>query len=267
MGILLTVDIGNTNITIGAFEHDALIKTFRIGSKNKHTTDELNFILKSMIEDNKIPLNKISGISMCSVVPPITESYINSLKHITGINDKNFLYVSPGVKTGIKINYDRINDVGADRIVDAVAGGLIYGRPLIIVDIGTATVFDAIDHEGNYIGGSISPGLEISSESMISNTSQLRKFQLKPPKKVIGKNTVHSLQSGFMFGFSDLISGMIQRFKNEISTNDEKIKVVATGGLCDLIAPLTDSFDYVDKNLTLSGLKKLYDINIENNYD
>ena len=267
MGILLTVDIGNTNITIGAFEDDVLFKTFRIGSKNKYTTDELNFILKSLIKDNKISIDKISGISMCSVVPTITESYINSLKHITGIDNKNFLNISPGVKTGIKINYDRINDVGADRIVDAVAGGLIYGRPLIIVDIGTATVFDAIDADGNYMGGSISPGLEISSESMIANTSQLRKFELKPPTEVIGKNTVHSLQSGFMFGFSDLISGMIQRFKSEIKTNEEKIKVVATGGLCDLIAPLTDSFDYVDKNLTLSGLKKLYDLNVQNNYD
>ena len=138
---------------------------------------------------------------------------------------------------------------------------------MIIVDIGTATVFDAIDADGNYLGVSISPGLEISSESMISNTSQLRKFELKPPEKVIGKNTVQSLQSGFMFGFSDLISGMIQRFKNEIITNEENIKVVATGGLCDLIAPLTDSFDYVDKNLTLTGLKKLYELNIKKNYD
>lgn len=261
MGILLTVDIGNTNTTIGAFENDNLIKTFRIGSKNKHTIDELNFILKGMIIDNEIQIDKIYGISMCSVVPTITESYIHSLKNITSIEDKNFLNISPGVKTGIKINYDRINDVGADRIVDAVAGGLIYGRPLIIVDIGTATVFDAIDADGNYVGGAIGPGLEISSESMISNTSQLRKFELKSPPKVIGKNTVHSLQSGFMFGFSDLISGMILRFKREIKTNQEIIKVVATGGLCDLIAPITDSFDFVDKNLTLIGLKKLYELN------
>jgi type III pantothenate kinase len=171
--------------------------------------------------------------------------------------------IGPGVRTGIRIHYDRTQDVGSDRIVDAVAAHQLYGGPLVVVDIGTATVFDAITADGDYIGGAISPGMEIAADAMFRNTSQLRRVEMVAPDRVIGRSTVASMQSGFVYGFAELIEGMLVRFKAELNPDaPEDVTVVATGGLANLMAEHTESFNHVNPELTLIGLRLVHEMNI-----
>ena len=196
---------------------------------------------------------------LCSVVPTITEDYVKALASLT---KREPLVIGPGIRTGIRIHYDRTQDVGADRIVDAVAAHQIYGGPIIIVDIGTATVFDAITADGDYIGGAISPGLEIAADAMFRNTSQLRRVEMIAPDNVIGKSTVTSMQSGFIYGFAALIEGMVTRFKSELNPGKpDEVRVVATGGLAKLMGEQTDCLDHINPELTLTGLRMVYEMN------
>ena len=203
MTSLLAVDIGNTNITIGAFEGQIITATWRLGTREARTVDEHVVALQGILKSKNVDPGSFDAVVLCSVVPPLTEDYVKALASLT---KREPLVIGPGIRTGIRIHYDRTQDVGADRIVDAVAAHQIYGGPIVIVDIGTATVFDAITADGDYIGGAISPGLEIAADAMFRNTSQLRRVEMIAPDNVIGKSTVTSMQSGFIYGFAAPVS-------------------------------------------------------------
>jgi type III pantothenate kinase len=256
---LIAVDIGNSNITIGAFDDQELTATWRIATRETRTVDEHSWALRGVLRSKGVEPESFDSAVICSVVPPLTESYLQALKASTNISP---LLIGPGVRTGIRIHYDRTQDVGADRIVDAVAAHRLYGGPLIVVDIGTATVFDAVTGNGDYIGGAIAPGIELAADAMFRGTSQLRRVEMTAPDRVIGRSTIASMQSGFIFGFAELIEGMIARFKTELNPDaPEDITVVATGGLADLMAAQTESFDHVNPELTLIGLRFIHEMN------
>ena len=259
MTSLLTVDIGNTNITIGAFTDQELTATWRLATRETRAIDEHAWALEGVLQSKGVEPSSFDAVVICSVVPPLTEDYVNALSSLTDVTP---LVIGPGVRTGIRIHYDRTQDVGADRIVDAVAAHQLYGGPIVVVDIGTATVFDAITAEGDYIGGAISPGMEIAADAMFRNTSQLRRVELIAPDRVIGRSTVASMQSGFVYGFAELIEGMLARFKVELNPDaPEDVSVVATGGLANLMAEHTESFDHVNPELTLVGLRLVHEMN------
>ena len=253
--MLLAIDIGNTNITIGLFNKETLEKTWRISTSRNNTSDEYGTNILNILSNKDISNKDISAIVMCSVVPPLTTTFIDLFKDYFNISP---LIIGSGTKTGIKIMYDSPRDVGADRIVDAAAVLHIYKGPAIIVDLGTATVFDAISANGEYLGGAISPGIGVSAESLYKATSQLKRVELIAPKTAIGKTTTHAIQSGLILGYSELIKGMIKRFKEELDNN---AKIIATGGLADIISKEVNLFDIIDHDLTLKGLQILYELN------
>ena len=253
--MLLAIDIGNTNITMGAFEGDALRATWRLSTESRWQPDEYSVFLQSLLSMKGVSPADIDAIVICSVVPPLTavfEEACNTTFHTAP------LVVGAGTKTGVRVLYEPPRDVGADRVVDAAAAYRLYGGPLVIVDFGTATVFDAVTGEGDYLGGALFPGLYIASEALIQQTSQLRRVELVAPKSAIGRNTVAALQSGLVFGHVALVEGMIARFKEELGENT---RAIATGGLADLVATQTDVFHAVNPDLTLIGLRMVYDMN------
>ena len=259
MTSLLAVDIGNTNITIGAFDDQDLIATWRMSTRETRTVDEHAWALQGVLRSKGVEPDSFDAVAICSVVPPLTEAYVEALSTLTHHAP---LVIGPGVRTGMRIHYDRTQDVGADRIVDAIAAHRLYGGPVVVVDIGTATVFDAITADGDYIGGAIAPGLQIAADAMFRGTSQLRRVEMVAPERVIGRSTVASMQSGFIFGFADLIEGMIARFKLELNPDaPDKVTVVATGGLASLMAGQVGSFDHVNPDLTLIGLRFVHEMN------
>lgn len=259
MTYLLAVDIGNTNITIGAFEGQELTATWRLATRETRTIDEHAWALQGVLRSKNVEPDSFDAVVICSVVPPLTEAYVAALAQVTTAEP---LVIGPGVRTGIRIHYDRTQDVGADRIVDAVAAHQIYGGPLVVVDIGTATVFDAVTADGDYIGGAISPGMEIAADAMFRNTSLLRRVEMVAPDRVIGRSTVASMQSGFVYGFAELIEGMLARFKVELNPDaPDEVTAVATGGLANLMAEHTESFNHVNPDLTLVGLQIVHEMN------
>lgn len=259
MDTLFAVDIGNTNLTFGVFEDEHLRATARISTDPDRTADELSLVIDGLLRARDVEPSQLNSVAMCSVVPSMTRTVHEAIADLTGIDA---LVVGPGVKTGIRVSYDRTQDVGTDRVVDAVAVITLYGKPAIVVDIGTATVFDAINADGEYIGGAIAPGMRLAAEALYSNTSQLRRVELAPPETVIGRSTVAAMQSGLVFGYVELIEGMIHRFAEELSPESpEECKVVATGGLAEVIAPLTEAFDAHDPDLTLKGLRIVNEMN------
>lgn len=259
MTYLLAVDIGNTNITIGAFEGQELTATWRLATRETRTIDEHAWALQGVLRSKNVEPDSFDAVVICSVVPPLTEAYVAALAQVTTAEP---LVIGPGVRTGIRIHYDRTQDVGADRIVDAVAAHQIYGGPLVVVDIGTATVFDAVTADGDYIGGAISPGMEIAADAMFRNTSLLRRVEMVAPDRVIGRSTVASMQSGFVYGFAELIEGMLARFKVELNPDaPDEVTAVATGGLATLMAEHTESFNHVNPDLTLVGLQIVHEMN------
>lgn len=259
MTSLLAVDIGNSNITIGAFDDQELTATWRLATRETRTVDEHAWALQGVLRSKGVEPDSFDAVVICSVVPPLTEAYFDALAQLTTVEP---LVIGPGVRTGIRIHYDRTQDVGADRIVDAVAAHQLYGGPLVVVDIGTATVFDAVTADGDYIGGAISPGMEIAADAMFRNTSLLRRVELIAPDQVIGRSTVASMQSGFVYGFAELIEGMLARFKMELNPDaPEDVTVVATGGLANLMAEHTESFNHVNPELTLVGLRLVHEMN------
>jgi type III pantothenate kinase len=259
MTSLLAVDIGNTNITIGAFDDQELTATWRLATRETRTVDEHAWALQGVLRSKNVEPDSFDSVVICSVVPPLTEAYVEALSTLT---NRTPLLIGPGVRTGIRIHYDRTQDVGTDRIVDAVAAHRLYGGPIVVVDIGTATVFDAVTGEGDYIGGAIAPGLQIAADAMFRNTSQLRRVEMIAPDRVIGRSTVAAMQSGFVFGFADLIEGMVTRFKAELHPEaPDEVTVVATGGFANLMAEQINSFDHVNPDLTLIGLRLVQEMN------
>ena len=256
--MLLVFDVGNTNMVLGIYKDNELIKDWRINTDKEKTSDEYGILISSLFKYEDIEMSEIKDVIISSVVPNVMHSLENfCIKYC----NKQPLIVSPGIKTGLNIKYDNPKQLGADRIVNAVAGVEKYSYPLIIVDFGTATTFCAISEKGEYLGGTIAPGIKISSEALFQRSSKLPRVELLKPGTTICKSTVTAMQSGIIYGYVGLVDKIISMMKDEL--NCEGIKVVATGGLANLIASETDSIDNVDKFLTLEGLKAIYEKNKE----
>jgi type III pantothenate kinase len=253
--MLLTIDIGNTNITLGLYKEKELGPRWRLATAYDHMPDEYGLQLLGLLEHVGYKPESVTGICIASVVPPITSKIIDACQHYLS---QEPLVVDAGVKTGVRVRYEDPRAVGADRIVDTVAVLHLYGTPACVVDFGTATTFDAIAENGDYLGGAIAPGIGIAAEALFQRTAKLPRVDLQKPPSVIGKNTVHSMQSGLLFGYVGLVEGMVRRFKQELGEN---MKVIATGGLADIIAHETDSIQIVAPWLTLDGLQIIWDMN------
>ena len=253
--MLLAIDLGNTMVTLGVFDGAGLTTTLRVATDTRRSADEYGLMVTNLLQLNGVERSSITEVCMCSVVPPLTGVFETVVETYFGVKP---LIVTAGVRTGLQINYDNPRDVGADRIVDAVAAIELYGQPTIIVDFGTATVFDAVSREGVYLGGAIAPGISVAAEALFFNTSQLRRVELIAPKSAIGHNTTEALQAGLVLGYAELVKGLVGRFKNELG---EDAKVVGTGGLADIISQEADVFDSVNPDLTLIGLRLIYEMN------
>lgn len=254
--MLLVFDIGNTNMVLGVYKDKELICNFRIGTDKSKTSDEYGVIIRQLFDYEGISLKNIEDVIISSVVPEVMHSLENfSFKYCA----KEPIIVGPGVKTGINIKYENPQQVGADRIVNAVAGYEKYGGPLILIDFGTATTFCAVSQKGEYLGGAISPGIKISSEALFQRASKLHKVEIAKPKGAIGKNTTWAMQSGIVFGYAGLVDNIVAMMKEELGSDD--VNVVATGGLAPLICAETKTVKIVDKFLTLEGLRIIYERN------
>ncbi len=253
--MLLALDVGNTTVTMGAFQGDALKATWRFATDVGRFPDEYGVLMLNLLQHDGLSPADIDEAVMACVVPDLEPTF---QKVCLRYFDVQPLAVHAGVKTGLRIQYDSPRDVGADRVADAVAATQMYGPPLIVVDLGTGTVFDAIDASGDYVGGAIAPGLGIASEALFSRAAKLYRVELSRPRSAIGRNTVAAIQSGILFGYVGLIEGIVGRMKMEIGGNP---KVIVTGGYADIIAKETDVIDLVDLDLTLQGLRMIYDMN------
>lgn len=256
--MLLTIDVGNTQTVIGVFEDKELISSWRISTDADKTADELIIILSDLLSLRNLSLNNIKAVAISSVVPHSTMALEDLTRRYFGFEP---LVIGPGIKTGISILYDNPREVGADRIVNAVAAYEIYGGPLIIVDFGTATTFCAVSKSGEYLGGAITPGIEISSDALFSKAARLSRVDLQKPKTVIGKNTVSSLQSGIIYGFAGQVDAIILRMKKEIKENVKE--VIATGGLMNLVIDECKEITKRDPLLTLNGLRIIWERNMD----
>ena len=253
--MLLALDIGNTNISMGVFEGERLSASWRIATEPRRLADEYGAMLSQLMPLRGVSTESISAVALCSVVPPLTPTFVELCRAYL---DTEPLVVGAGTKTGVRVLYDNPRDVGADRIVDAAAGLRLYGGPLIIVDFGTATVFDAVSREGEYLGGALAPGITVAADALYHSTAQLRRVELTRPPTAIGKNTVQSMQSGLVFGSADMVKGMVGRFDSELGGG---CRVIATGGLAHLIEKEVRLFDVVDRDLTLTGLRIIHELN------
>jgi type III pantothenate kinase len=255
--LLIAFDVGNTNVTVGVFEGDEVRATWRIATDIERLTDEYAVTVLGLLGTAEISPKSIDQAVMASVVPDLAPIFEQLCRRYFGIDP---LVVGTGTRTGIRIVYDNPREVGADRIVDVVAALQLYGPPpLIIVDFGTATVFDAVSADGDYLGGAIAPGIGIASEALFERAAKLYRVELERPKNAIGKNTVAAIQSGTLFGYVGLIEGMVARFKKELGGH---ARVIATGGWAARLAKETQVFDAVDENLTLTGLRLLHEMNV-----
>jgi len=253
--MLLAIDIGNTNVTFGVFEGDKIKTTWRVSTAIHRTADEYAIVILSLMERQGITAKEIKDIVICSVVPPLLIIFDELCRHYL---KKNPLIVEAGVKTGIRIDMDNPREVGPDRIVNAVAAHQLYGGPVIVIDMGTATTLDVVSKDGRYIGGAIAPGIIISTEALFTRTAVLPRIELALPKKAIGRNTIAAMQSGIVFGYIGLIEGIVGRIQSEL---DEKAKVVAAGGLATLIVDASNVINLVNADLTLVGLRMIWELN------
>ncbi len=253
--MLLAVDIGNTETTLGVFEEENLKATWHIATVIDRTVDEYATLLINLLKNKSIETSDICGVSMCSVVPPLTTTFEDIFMKYFKISP---LIVNAGVKTGVRLCMDNPREVGADRVVDAAAAHSLYSGPLIIVDLGTATTFDVVSAKGDYMGGAIAPGMSAAAESMFHRAAMLPRVELARPQKAIGSNTIDAMKSGIVFGYVGLVEGMVSRLQRELG---EKCRVIATGGLAKLIAGETKVIDEVNPELTLIGLKLIHSIN------
>ncbi|MBY0014181.1 MULTISPECIES: type III pantothenate kinase [Paenibacillus] len=254
--MMLAVDIGNTNIVLGIYRKRELLHHFRLSTARQSTADEYGVLIHNLFQMSNISFKDVEGVIISSVVPPLVQVIVEMCVKYIG---KDPLLVGPGIKTGLNLRYENPREVGADRIVNAVAAIEQYKCPLVVVDFGTATTFDCIDAGANYLGGAIVPGLGISTEALYQRASKLPRIELEKPKKVIGRNTVHAMQAGIIFGYAGQVEGIVRRIKQEM--NAPVLKVIATGGLATLIAGETDCIDEVNPMLTLEGLRIIYDRN------
>ncbi len=258
--MLLVIDVGNTNIVYGLFEGTELVHQFRVETGRGRTADEYAVVLRQLLAMHDVAADRVKAAILASVVPSLTEPMVGLVRRAFGLEAK---VVGPGIKTGMAILYENPREVGADRIVNAVAAfekvRTDEGRGIVVVDFGTATTFDCVTPKGEYLGGVIAPGIQISAEALFARAAKLPKVEIALPPKAVGRNTVHSMQSGIVYGYVGLVDGIVERLIAELGYPCD---VVATGGLAPLIAPLTRTIREVDDTLTLVGLRILHERNL-----
>jgi type III pantothenate kinase len=253
--MLLTIDIGNTNITFGLYEGETLGPRWRIRTIPEKTADEYGILMEELFHHRGCRVEDITGAAIASVVPPLTPVFREACETYVG---RTPLVVDAGVRTGVRIRYDNPRDVGADRVVDAAAVQALYGVPACVVDFGTATTFDAVSADGDYLGGAIAPGIGIAAQALFERTAKLPRVELTRPPTAIGRNTPHAIQSGLLYGYVGLVEGMVARFRAELGP---EMKVIGTGGLAPIVAAETDVIQVVDPWLTLAGLRLIWEMN------
>ena len=253
--MLLAIDIGNTSTTLGIFEGEELRATWHMATSIHRMADEYAALLLNLLHQQGMDTSDIKAVALCSVVPPLISTFADFSQRYFHTTP---LVVGAGVKTGVRIRMDNPREVGADRIADAAAAHHLYGGPVIIIDLGTATTFGIVSKEGDYIGGIIATGIATAAEALFTRTAQLPRVELAHPKHVIGTNTVAAVQSGIIYGYASLVEGMLTRIQKELG---EKALVVATGGYAELIAKETKVIDVVNLDLTLIGLRLIYEMN------
>lgn len=251
--MLLTIDVGNTNTVFGLFDGETLVKSFRVKTDSRETADEIALKMRGLLADEPL----ITGIALCSTVPSVLHEmrtvlakYFDHVPHVI---------IEPGVKTGVPVLTDNPKEVGADRIVNTLAAAVLYGGPAIVVDFGTSTNLDVVSSKGEFLGGALAPGIEISLDALASRAAQLRKVELVAPRAAIGKNTVEALQSGMLYGFAGQVDGLVRRISAEL---DEPVHaVIATGGLAPIVVPESATITHHDPYLTLQGLRLVFERN------
>jgi len=253
--MLLAIDIGNTDTTLGVFEGEELRATWHMATGIHRMADEYAALLLNLLRHQGMDVSEIKEIALCSVVPPLIAIFDELCQRYFHLSP---LVVGAGVKTGVRIRMDNPREVGADRIANAAAAHHLYGGPIIVTDLGTATTFDTVSREGDYLGGAIAPGIGTAAEALFTRAAMLPRVELVHPKRAIGTNTITAMQSGIVFGYVGLIEGIVARIQQELG---ERAKVVATGGFAELIAKETAIIDMVNPNLTLIGLRLIHQMN------
>ena len=257
--MLLAIDIGNTNIVLGVFEGGSLVRSWRLATSRERTADELGLMVSQLLERGNVAASAIDGVVMASVVPQLTGPMIEMSRRYLGLAPLN---IDAGIELGMPNLYAHPSEVGADRLVNGIAAyegyGRLRGTPLVVVDFGTATTFDAISQKGEYLGGVICPGIQISADALFQRAARLPRIDVKKPASVIGRTTVASMQSGLFFGYVEMVQGLVRRLRHELGGS---AFCVATGGLADVISPETDVVDAVDRDLTLQGLRIVWERN------
>lgn len=253
--MLLAVDIGNTNVVFGLYDGRELIQTFRASTDRTRTADEYGVLLQQLFELRRLETHRITAAIIASVVPPLTDVMADAIRHAFA---REPLIVGPGLKTGVAVLYENPRDVGADRIVNAVAAFERVQGGVIVVDFGTATTFDCISPKGEYLGGVIVPGVQVSLDGLFARAAKLTRIEIAEPPRVVGRNTTHSLQSGVVFGYASLVDGLVRKLEAELGF---PCHVIATGGLAALIVKHAETVQTVDEHLTLDGLRILHERN------
>jgi type III pantothenate kinase len=253
--MLLAVDLGNTNVVLGLYDGDELVQTFRVATVRSRTEDEYAVLLQQLFSLRQLSSKAVTASIIASVVPQLTDVMVSAIRQAVG---REPLIVGPGLKTGMPVLYDNPHDVGADRVVDAIAAYARYQGGVIVVDFGTATTFNCVSPKGEYLGGVIVPGVKVSLEGLMQSAAKLRPVELTAPPRVMGRNTTHALQSGVIHGYAAMVDGLVDRLVEELGF---RCRIIATGGLASLIGKHAKRIEELDPNLTLEGLRILYERN------